>query len=89
MHVIRNGRILKYIASNKIKCNIGSFYNKVDKLSFMKGVVISRMLRLQSLNFYPLFNKIRTGDFSTNGFVCLLQISFVYVDFSKILVTMQ
>ena len=55
----------------------------------MKGVILSTMFSLQSLNFHPLLNLVRTGDFNTNGFVCLPQISLVYVDFSKTLVTMQ
>ena len=46
----------------------------------MKGLILSIMLSLQSLNFYPPLNLVRTGDFSTNGFVCLSQIRLVYVD---------
>ena len=55
----------------------------------MKGVLLSIIFSLQSLNFHPLLSLVRTGDFSTKGFVCLFQISHVHVDFSKVLVTMQ
>ena len=55
----------------------------------MKGVILSIMLSLQSLEFHSLLNLVRTGNFSSNGFVCLPQIRLLYVDFSKILVTVH
>ena len=55
----------------------------------MNGVILCIMFSLRSVSFHPLLDLVKTGDFSTNGFVCLSQISFVYLDLSKTLVTMQ
>ena len=39
------------MASSKMKCNIGSFYNKEDKLSCHERLILSIMFSFQRLNF--------------------------------------
>ena len=66
---------------------VGKISRKGTNFSSLRRALLFEFVSMQSLNFHPLLNLLRTGEFSTEELVCFPESSLCM--FSKALVTME